>query len=296
MNPSMQWFESAQISLQEGQIYAAVREFNSGVFRLLANKSSTPSIELKVHLAEFLRLLGEKKLFHEIDQIFENYFKHYRKLNLSTEYILLLLDLPEENMQHDIILIIFKKVLAFCQGNIQQNVFKEVFDVFEIKLKIWHKSLELTPEQYIFVKNVILMQIRIQILKRNYSDALSFLESGLTDKIVLDEELIIWIIFQAYLLSIIGKNNNAINILQEYRKTKDKNTLGSFFEVGSDLILSIRADDQEWFVESREIASKFKFEDLNEPLYPILMNELLIELQKKYFPNAPKTTLLGNFL
>ena len=296
MGLPLQWFESAQISLQEGQIYTAVREFNSGIFRLLASKSLTPPQELKLRLDEFLKLLGEKKLFHEVDQIFENYLKHYRKLNLSTDYLILLLDLSDSKRQHEVTLIIFKRVLTFCQGNLQQSSFIPVLDVLYSKLKTWKKSLELIPEHYMFVKNLLIMQIRIEILKQIYGDALNSLDYGLTSNIVLGEELMLWIILQAYLLALSGKNDDAINVLQKYRKSKDNKDLNMFFDTGADLILSIHAKDQEWFLESKELVSRLKYITINEPFYSIIMNELLIALQKMYFPDAPKKSLLDNLL
>lgn len=294
------WFNSSIDFLEQEKNYQAIRNFNGGIFRLLTSEKIQQKKEITSKtMILFLEKLSKKDLNHEIFQVMSSYFSVVKKNSLSDDYIFLIFNIPEKsNILPLGIEILSNCVLLLSQIGSEEIKTKYFFSLEEATLN-WIQKIETVDKNDKTSLNVNLILLRIYILNSKLFDAYKLLENIFLDNQVnLDslievDDFINISLLRAYLLTLNGNLDKGIGFLKNIKSTIKSITDNELFKIGLDILPSIRSTDSDWFLENKEfIIIKFR----TNQKYSKLLNLIIIELQRKFFPDTINSKQLLDFL
>ncbi|MHA2102446.1 MAG: hypothetical protein ACW981_03410 [Candidatus Hodarchaeales archaeon] len=292
------WFNSSFDLLEQKQNYQAIRNFNGAIFRVIASNDVQSKEEiLNQFLSSFLEKLSNKNLNHEIFQVISYYFSTVKKHPSSDEYFEILFKIPFKNP--DILLGI--KIVSVCLILIEQinneEKKRKMLEIFEKEISIWNKSTEINHKIQSKI-NIKLITIRIYLSNQKFVSAHESMQNLFSKTIselnfLDDDDKVHIFLIRAYLLALVDDLAKSFDFLDKIKTSMNDIMSDELFKIGLDILPSIRASDSDWFVENKEfVFRKFR----NNQKYSKLLNQVVIELQKKYFPETFNQKQLLDFL
>ncbi|MHA1990039.1 MAG: hypothetical protein ACW98A_03665, partial [Candidatus Hodarchaeales archaeon] len=165
------------------------------------------------------------------------------------------------------------------------------------EISIWNKSTEINHKIQSKI-NIKLITIRIYLSNQKFVLAHELMENlfskAISELNFLDNDDKVHIfLLRAYLLVLVDNLAKSFDFLDKIKTSMNDIMSDELFKIGLDILPSIRASDSDWFVENKEfVFRKFR----NNQKYSKLLNQVVIELQKKYFPETFNQKQLLDFL
>ncbi|MHA1984493.1 MAG: hypothetical protein ACW967_09075, partial [Candidatus Hodarchaeales archaeon] len=173
----------------------------------------------------------------------------------------------------------------------------KMLEILEKEISIWNENTEINLEIQSEI-NIKLITFRIYLSNQNFISAHKLMENLFSNAISVlnfldDDDKVHIFLMRAYLLVLVDDLVKGFDFLGKLKTNLNDIMSDELFKIGLDILPSIRASDSDWFVENKEfVFRKFR----NNQKYSKLLNQVVIELQKKYFPETLKSKQLLDFL
>lgn len=287
----MKWFfglesnnkfiKKALTSFKSGKFYQAEREFINGLLRDLESKSYE-SIEISFKLV--LPVLEENSLYHESEQVIQNYLQHAKKHKEIKEGILPVTNVIATNISSNAYpnctVRFVNALMDFAIGSQEPDLLSYIEEnsialIDMSKDFIYHNEILET----IFTSLIVLaMYEKLEIIAERYYLKELQLDNSFSN-----------VLFSIIILAINGKSEKSLEILKTLRKELPLETQknSDIFQCCSEFVLACSSKDYNWVLELQQ--------HFAESLKDKIVKILIVNLIKKFFPEETKVSIFDIF-